>query len=364
MNHAAATECGVRRKHIATLAIVALVTVSACGGGAEAAGDGEAGSPDTPSGSTVDSVRLGYFANVTHAPAIIGVEDGLFAAELGDVTLETNTFTAGTEVIEALFSGAIDMSFIGPNPAINGFAQSEGEALRIVAGTTSGGAALVVAPEIQAIEDLAGTKIATPSLGNTQDVALRSWLLEQGLATDFEGGGDVGVIPQDNATTLETFQQGLVQGAWAPEPWATRLISEGGGHVLVNERDLWPDGQFVTTHLIVATRFLEENPGVVAAVIRGLVAAIDQIEAGPAASQAAVNAGIAAITGSELAPETITGAWENLEFTVDPIASSLAESAEDAVTVGLLEPVDLEGIYDLEILNRVLAELGLETIST
>ncbi len=208
------------------------------------------------------ALRLGYFPNVTHAPAIIGVETGLFEEHLGaGVELEPSTFNSGTEVIEALFSGAVDASFIGPNPAINGYAKSDGEALRIVSGTTSGGASLVVREGIDDAADLAGTTLATPSLGNTQDVALRAWLAEQGYATDASGGGDVSITPQDNADTLQAFQTGSVDGAWVPEPWATRLVLEGGGHVLLDEAELWPDGQFVTTHLIVATGVPRRAPG-------------------------------------------------------------------------------------------------------
>jgi NitT/TauT family transport system substrate-binding protein len=304
-------------------------------------------------------VRLGYFANVTHAPAIVGVADGYFTDELGeDIPLKISTFNSGTEAITALFSDALDMSFIGPNPAINGYAQSDGVAIRIVAGSTSGGAALVVAPGIDSPDDLIGKTIASPSLGNTQDVALRAWLLEQGLTADVEGGGEVSVIPQENAQTLETFRSGDVDAAWVPEPWATRLVIEGGGHVLVDERDLWPNGEFVTTHLIVRTEFLEQHPDQVEAVIRGLVRAVDAIDADPAAAQETVNAGIEEITGKALAPETISGAWANLTFTVDPIAPSLEGSAADAVAVGLLDPVDLDGIYALDLLNEVLDSLG------
>ena len=162
-----------------------------------------------------------------------------------------------------MFSGALDASFIGPNPAINGYAKSKGEALRIVAGTTSGGASLVVREGINAPADLQGKTLATPSLGNTQDVALRAWLKDQGFATDTAGGGDVHITPQDNADTLAAFKTGAIDGAWVPEPWATRLVNEGGGHVLVNEKDLWPDGKFVTTHLIVTTEFLDEHPDTV-----------------------------------------------------------------------------------------------------
>jgi NitT/TauT family transport system substrate-binding protein len=341
-------------------AVVVLVAAAACGG----SGDDEAGSSSGGAGEST-TLRLGYFPNVTHAPAIIGLERGMFADALGDrVTLETATFNAGTEAIEALFSGAIDATFIGPNPAINGFAQSEGEALRVVSGTTSGGASLVVRPDIDRPEDLEGTTLATPSLGNTQDVALRAWLADEGFSTDTTGGGDVSVVPQANADTLTAFQSGQIDGAWVPEPWATRLILEGGGEVLVDEADLWPDGRFVTTHLIVATEFLEDHPDTVRDLLVGLVDAIEFANEVPEEAQTVTNAGIEAVTRSALPSETISGAWEKLTFTWDPVASSLVESAADAEAVGLLEPVDLDGVYDLGLLNEVLADRDLSGVET
>jgi NitT/TauT family transport system substrate-binding protein len=340
--------------------MAAILFLTACGDD----DDSDSGS-SSDSGDEAVTLRLGYFANVTHAPAIIGLQNGFFADALGDdVTLETATFNAGTEAIEALFSGALDASFIGPNPAINGFAQSNGEALRIVSGTTSGGAFLVVQPEITSVEDLRGATLATPSLGNTQDVALRAYLAEEGFSTDTTGGGDVSIVPQANADTLTAFQQDQIQGAWVPEPWATRLILEGGGEVLVDEVDLWPEGQFVTTHVIVTTEFLEEHPDTVRDLLSGLVDSIEFANENQAEAQTVTNAGIEAITSSALPAGTIEGAWENLTFTWDPIASSLVGSAEDAEAVGLLEPVDLDGIYSLDLLNEVLADRELEEVQS
>jgi NitT/TauT family transport system substrate-binding protein len=306
------------------------------------------------------TLRLAYFPNVTHAAAIAGVEKGIFADKLGpDVTLKTSTFNAGSAALEALFAGAIDATYIGPNPAINGFAKSKGEALRIVAGATSAGASLVVRPEINSAADLKGKKVASPQLGNTQDVALRAWLLNQGLKTDTQGGGDVSIKPQDNGQTLDTFKQGQIAGAWVPEPWATRLVREGGGKVLVDERSLWPGGQFVTTHLIVTTSFLKDHPDVVERLVAGHIAATDYVNQNTAEAQDVVNAGITKITGQAMNFETITGSWKNMTFTVDPIASSLHKSADDAKKVGLLAAdTKLEGIYDLTILNKLLKAAG------
>lgn len=353
------------RRWFCLLALLAVIAVAAAGcgdgngGNGGSAGTTGAGS-DAPATGTL---RLGYFGNVTHAPAVIGEERGLFAKALGDgVKLEYSYFNAGTEAIEALFAGAVDATFIGPNPAINGFAQSGGEALRIVAGTTSGGASLVVRDGITSAKDLKGKTLATPSLGNTQDVALRAWLAKEGYKTDKTGGGDVAVVPQANADTLTAFVGGSIDGAWVPEPWATRLVLEGRGHVLIDERDLWPGGAFVTTHLIVATKYLEKHPDIVKGLLEGLLDAIDVANGDPAQAQAVTNAGIRRVTTKALPEATITAAWKKMTFTADPIASSLAKSKVDAVAAGLLEDVDLDGIYDLRILNGLLRDRGQQEV--
>ncbi len=318
---------------------------------------------DSSSEQGQETLRLGYFPNVTHATAIVGVDSGLIPDALGpDVVLETTYFNSGTEAIQALFAGAIDASYIGPNPAINGFAQSDGAALRIIAGATSGGAFLVVRPGIETPGDLVGTTLATPSLGNTQDVALRAWLAAQGLAADTTGGGDVSIRPQSNADTLRAFQTGDIDGAWEPEPWATRLILEAAGIVLVDERDLWPDGEFVTTHLIVRTQLLEENPDLVRRLLQGHLAATGFVNENPDEARRITNDGIEAITGYRLGDDVIAAAWENLTFTWDPIADSLQGSADHAVAVGLLDPLDLAGIYALDLLNDLLSEQGIKKV--
>jgi NitT/TauT family transport system substrate-binding protein len=335
-------------------------TTAAPGGASETTAGSEAPSTDPV------TLRLGYFPNITHAPALVGVQEGIFEENLPDnVTLETLTFNAGPEAIEALFADGLDITYIGPNPAINAFAQSDGEAVRIIAGATSGGATLVVRDGIDAVEDLAGTTLASPQLGNTQDVALRSFLADNGYETDETGGGDVSITPIANADSLTAFQAGEIDGAWVPEPFATRFQLEGGGHVLVDEADLWQDltgGDYVTTHVIVRTAFLEEHPDVVEAFLRGHVAAIEAIEADPDAAAAAANAHIESLTTRPLSAEVLAGAFANLRFTFDPIAASLAESASDAEAVGLLDPVDLDGIYALDILNSILAEEGLDEV--
>jgi NitT/TauT family transport system substrate-binding protein len=355
------------RPLLSSLAVLLSLTTlaAACGGDDDDTSPAEGDAGDTAgevSGEPSGELNLGYFPNVTHAPAIIGVEDGIFQKALGDAELNVSTYNAGTEASEALLTGSIDATFIGPNPAINAFAESDG-AVKIVAGTTSGGASLVVAEGIESADDLEGTKLATPSLGNTQDVALRAWLADEGYATDQTGGGDVSILPQDNADTLASFIDGSIDGAWVPEPWATRLVLEGGGQVLVDEADLWPEGQFVTTHLLVRTDYLDENPANVKALLDGLLDSIDVASDDAEAAQATTNDGIESVTNNRLEDQTITGAWENLEFTPDPVASSLQKSKDDAVDAELLDDVDLEGIYDLSILNSLLTERGDEEVA-
>ncbi|WP_306205277.1 ABC transporter substrate-binding protein [Actinoplanes sp. RD1] len=343
----------LRALAVAASALVAAATLTACGGDDEgASASGEAG-----------TIRLGYFPNITHAPALVGVKNGLFQQSLGSTKLETKTFNAGPAAIEALFSGAIDATYIGPNPAINGWATSKGTALKIIAGSTSGGAGLVVKEGINSPADLKGKKIATPQLGNTQDVALRAWLKENGLNADQQGGGDVSVLPQDNATAVQAFAQGAIDGAWVPEPNLSRMVQESKGKILVNEKDLWPNGQFVTTHLIVSQEFLKKYPATVKKLLQGHVAAVKYIKTDNAGAQKAANEQIAALSGKPLKDEILAAAFKNLEFTNDPIASSLFTSAKHAEDVGLLKPVDLKGIYDLGPLNEVLTAAGEPAVS-
>jgi len=332
--------------------LLAAVTLAGCGSGSSA--KKEAGSV-APAGEKV-TLRLGYFNNITHAPAIVGLEKGIFADKLGpNVTLTPSVFNAGPAAVEAVFSGAIDATFVGPNPAINAYAKSNGQAVRIVSGATSGGAFLVVKPSITKAADLKGQKVASPQLGNTQDVALRSWLKDQGLKTDTQGGGDVNIVPQDNAQALEAFKAGTIAGAWEPEPWATRMVQEGKGRILVDEKTLWPGGQFVTTQLMVRTAFLKAHPATVQHLLEGEVAAIDFMNANPAEAKTLTNQGITKIAGKGLAAPVIDAAWGNMTFTVDPIASSLRTGADHAKAVGLLDAgTKLDGIYDLTLLNKVL----------
>ncbi|MDQ1492654.1 MAG: sulfonate transport system substrate-binding protein [Actinomycetota bacterium] len=343
----------------AGLLILALLG-TACGSDSSSPPKSAAGAVSSTTAAQKVTLRLGYFPNVTHASAIAGIEKGFFADKLGpNVDFKPSIFNAGGAATEALFSGAIDATFIGPSPSVNAFVKSKGEAIRIVAGATSGGAALVVRQDIKNAAGLKGQKIATPQLGNTQDVAARAWLLAQGLKTDLQGGGDVKIAPQDNSQTLEAFKSNLIAGAWVPEPWATRMVKEGNGKVLVDERDLWPGRQFVTTELIVSTSFLKAHPDVVERLLAGHIAATDYVNGNTAEAQDVVNSGIAKATGKAMPVDIIKAAWGSMSFTFDPLASTMAKEADNAKSVGLLDgTVKLDGIYDLSILNKLLTAAG------
>ena len=343
----------------------AAATTAAAGSAAAGASGAASGSAAAGGGTAADTLRLGYFPNVTHAAAVLGVKNGTFQEALGDTKLETTTFNAGPAATEALLSGAIDATFIGPNPAINSFAKSNGEAIRIVAGATDNGASFVVAKDINGPADLKGKTLATPQLGGTQDVALRKWLLDNDLKVQTTGGSDVDIVNQENSQTLDLFKSGEIAGAWLPEPWASRLVNEADGKVLVDEKTLWPDEKFQTTILIVATPFLEQHPDTVKALIGGEITEIKAIEADPAKAQTDLNAALGELTGKPLSDETIKSAFANIEPTWDPLAGTLNTIAENGLAAGTLtEKPDLNGIYDLRQLNAVLAEQGQPPVSS
>jgi NitT/TauT family transport system substrate-binding protein len=308
-------------------------------------------------------LRIGYFANITHAPALVAVQEKLYEKYLPNTKVSYFVFPAGPAAVEAFKGGALDVSFIGPNPSINAFATTNGELVRIVSGATSGGAAFVVQPGITA-DTLKGKNFATPQLGNTQDVALRSYLTSKGLT--FTPGGDVTITPTENATTLSLFQKGQIDGAWVPEPWASRLVIDGKGKVLVNEKDLWPGGNFVTTNVVATTKYLEKYPSAVKAVLAANLEAYELIKNDPAKAKELAQAEILKQTGKQLSAAVLDSAWSNLSFGYEPYASSLQKNADDAVAAGVLKlnSKGLNGIYDLTALNQLLTEKKLPTVDS
>ena len=315
-------------------------------------------SATTATPEKLDTLHLGYFATVTHAPALVGVEKGLIQKELGATKLKTEVFNAGPAAVEALTAGAIDAAYIGPNPAINSFIKSGGASVRVIAGATSGGAALVVRDGITSAQDLKGKTLATPQLGNTQDVALRTWLSSKGLKTTVSGGGDVKITPTDNAQTLTLFKNGQLDGAWVPEPWASRLVVEAGAHVLQDERQLWPGGKFPTTVLLVSTDFADKHPDAVKELLAGHLDSLDWIKSHQSELPGVVNDALKTATGKPLADDVLTRALSSVSFTADPNASAFATLVKNGVTAGTQTKGSIDGLFDLTALNAALKERG------
>ncbi len=308
------------------------------------------------------AMRVGAFPNITHAQPMIGKATGWFEKAMGpSVKIEWRSFNAGPSAIEALFAGAIDMTYVGPNPAINGYVRSNGEALRIIAGATSGGAALVIRGDsgINKPEDFHSKRIASPQMGNTQDVALRAWLKSQGLKTR-DKGGDVEVMPIANPDQLTLFLKKEIDAAWAPEPWASRLAHEANGKIFLDERSLWPNGQFLTTGLIVSTKFLQAHPDLVKKWLQAHVEITDWINAHIPEAKQTLNQQIQKETGKALASTVLDDSFRRLQITYEPLRGSLLRAAQLAFDAGFLgrQMPDLSRIYDLTLLNQVLSAEG------
>jgi NitT/TauT family transport system substrate-binding protein len=313
-------------------------------------------------------LRVGHFPNVTHAQAIIAhglsrAGKGWFEERLGpDVQIQWFIYNAGPSAMEAIFARSIDLTYVGPNPAVNAYLKSQGEEIRIVAGGCSGGAALVVQSDgrIKTDADFKGKKIATPQFGNTQDVAARAWLQSKGLRITMTGG-DASVIPTANPDQLALFQGGQMDAVWTVEPWVSRLEQEAKGKIYLEESSLWKDtgGKYVTTHLVSSVKFLKEHPDLLKKWIAAQVELTKWINDHPDGAKKILNDEIKVETTRALPQATLDSAWKRLELTDDPIRASLLKSAQDAYRIGFLkEQPDLSHIYDLKLLNEVLREKG------
>ena len=341
------------RKGLLAAGVAAVAVLAAAGCSSSSSSNASGG------GSSPVVLRLGFLANITHEPALVGLNKGLFAKELGkNVTLKTTVFSSGTEETTAILAGQLDAAYVGPNPAINAWQKSNGTAIKIVSGAASGGASLVVKGGIAGAAQLKGKSLATPSLGNTQDVAARFWLKQHGLTTTPTGGGDVAIKPiKPNSAAVLQFKSGQLDGGWEPEPYATEMVLDGGKR-LVNEASLWPGGKFVTTNLVVTQSFLKAHPSAVDGLLKGQIQANSYINSNPTGAAQAANAELTELLGKGLSSDVLTQSLKYITFTNDPIASSLATDAQHAVAVGLLKPVNLSGIYDLGPLNKLLQADG------
>ena len=320
------------------------------------------------------TLRIGYFPNLNHAQAVIGLQqDGDFQKILNinssnttkNVEVESYVFNAGPSAIEALFGGQIDVAYVGPNPAINGYLASNGQDLRVISGAASGGASFVIRNDsgIKSVNDLGGKKFASPQLGNTQDVSLRKFLVDNGFNTA-NNGGNVTVVPVTPADILTLMLKKEIDGAWVPEPWAARLVKEANGRIFVDERELWPpDGRFVTANIIARTDYLNENPDIVKQFLQAHInKTIWLNENKDQEAITAFNGALKKITGKTIPDDEIRDALTRLEFTFDPVEESLFKIADNAYELGYLDDggskSDLSNIFDLTILNDILAGMG------
>jgi sulfonate transport system substrate-binding protein len=331
-----------------------------------AAGCASSSASQNTSHSSPVTLRLGFQTNITHAPALIGIEKGIFAKALGsNVKLVLKPYSTGTEEGTALLAGQLDAAYVGPNPTLKAWQTSNGKLIKVISGAASGGAGLVVKKGINTPAQLKGQKLATPSLGNTQDVALRYWLKQHHLTATQTGGGDVPITPiTPNSAAVLQFQSGQIAGGWEPAPYDIEMVQDGG-HMLVNEATLWPKGQFVTTNLVVTSAFLKAHPSVVNGLLKGQIKANDYIHSNLAGAEAAANAELTKVLGKGLDSSVLSASFKAITFTNDPIASSLATDAQHAVSVGLLSPVkDLPSLYDLGPLNAQLKAAGESQVSS
>ena len=351
---------GTRRAATSVALLATAVVVGACGSGTT--GSGSSSKPD-PS-----TVNLGYLVNLTHAPALIGVSQGFFQGAMPKgTTVKTTTFSAGPAESEALLGGTLDAAFVGPGPAINAFIKTKGKVL-IVAGTASGGAGLVVSKSIadgNFPADLAGKTLSSPQLGNTQDIALRTWLATKGLATSVNGGGQVTIdSTSGNSVSLQNFEAGKIAGGWVPEPYESEFILQGKGMLAVDEASIWPNGQFPTTVLVVTQSLLQNHPDIVSDLLKGLVKSVNWINANESVAPAAVNTALAASTGGKLLKSSVLAlAWTHLSFVLDPFAADLQTDANNAEHLAFNKTAGIKGILDLGPLNAILTAAGDPTVS-
>lgn len=337
---------------VRVFAVAASVVLTACG------------SPRPAADGTV-TVRLAYLPNLTHAVGLVAVANGSVRKALAPHSVTVTPFSAGPALIEALLAGELDIAYVGPSPAVNGFVKSRGAALRVIAGASSGGALFVARPEarIAAAADLAGKRIATPQRGGTQDVALRFLAREHGLKTS-DQGGPVTIITMQPADILTAFQRGQIDGAWMAEPWPTRLVQEAGATVWFDERTKWPEGRFATTHVIVAATFLDQHPDLVRAFLRAHVDTTRFVTGRAEEARTFANAEIARITTAALPPAVLERAWQHIDFTYDPVPASVDVMADHAFQLGFLgtDTPDLRRLYALGPLADVLRERGLPAL--
>jgi len=310
--------------------------------------------------SNENKIRIGYFPNIGHAIPIVGIEEGFFEKSIGDqVKIETRVFDSGPQAIEALFADSIDLAYVGPGPAINGFLNSENHNIKILAGAASGGASFIVHPnsEINSASDFAGKKIAAPQIGNTQDVSLRHYLSENGLKPA-EKGGSVIVYNISNPDIYTLFVKGDIDGAWVAEPWATILETELGGKRLFHEEELWPNNEFASVLLIGNADYVKKNKKFMIPFLNSHHTTTIWISEHPVETRIVFNDFLNSYLGQSLSDDVVDIALSNLVITADPLPDSVFSFAERADALGYLgrNGYDLSEIFLYFDINSLMEE--------
>lgn len=350
----------LKRKIVSLLLVSSLIvgalSVAGCGSGKEAEKTGAEIKPLT--------IRVGHFPNITHSQALVGLADGTFQKALGDnVIIDRKLFNAGPAEIEALLAGEIDLGYIGPVPAINGFVKSKGW-LQVIAGATNAGTVLVVREDagINSVKDLAGKKVAVPQFGNTQDISLRKVLADAGLK-DTAKGGNVTVLQVENPDILTTFATKELDAALVPEPWGSRLVKQAGGKILLDWNQVWREGNYTTAVVIARTEFLKEHPDVVEKWLAAHVELTERIVKDADSNKTLINAQLKELTKKELSKDILDSSFARLTPTYNPASESVREFVTLSVENGYLkETPNIDGLINLELLNKVLREKNLPEI--
>lgn len=320
----------MKKTFLAALALSALACLCGCGK------------------RSAKTVNIGMFPNVTHAQGVIAYQlskegRGWFEKYLPkDCKIEWTSFNAGPSAINSIFSGDIDLTYVGPNPAINGYIKSDGKSVRILAGSADGGAGLLVNPKlgIKKPQDFKGKIIGTPQIANTQDVACRAWLIANGLKINEGAGGDVEILPTKNPQQLPLFKRGDMDAAWTVEPWVSRLEAQAGAKMFYFEPDA------VTTIFVARTNFLHEKPELAMALLQAHKDLTKWINENPKEAQELVRRGIKNITGADFPPELIASAWKRINFTPNLNRAGIEKFVDDSISCGFIsKKMDMNPLF-------------------
>jgi NitT/TauT family transport system substrate-binding protein len=302
-------------------------------------------------GQPITEVRIGYFANLSHAQAVLGVSSGEFEAAISPAKLKTKVFNAGPSLIEALSAGEIDIGYVGPGPALAAHARSKGQGIRVIAGAAANGVGIVAraGSGIEKVADLKGKRVATPQHGNTQDIAARHYLV-------FELGqsGHENVLPVPNAEQAGMMDRGQIDAAWTPEPWASRLVAETGAKIIAEEKDLWPNHEFALAIVVTTPEFLRDHPDVVKKVLAVHRAWTARLVSAPQKHAPALGEALVALGGKKLPPGVVQSALARVKFTDEPLEETFKTMAGWAADLGFEQrPARLSQLFDLTLLKEL-----------